>query len=505
MALTTPRKWLLAVVLDLPDSIPAETIVDVRRKLQAFRDEVLRHPELSEVVELTVLTAAVPVRRLIRPTLAKGCIIPALHSAPVTDLAEGIKVGLLVIQSRLAVYNEQQIEDVKTELIVITNDPDRAESALAHVAETTPYIVSLRPAEQTATTAGNHKISVCSLSSFTFSAIANGVSGQIATSPAKAPIPPSPTVIPAIERFPTEERPKAAESWEPFPMGQPMPGAWAAYQEYLPKNREDPINCSVYAPEKIQPASDFLIVATLFPPKDQEASDQLAKRISLELTPIATKPLLEPLQSGQRITFRLLIKSAQIDEPVQEIRWRGTLTSVEFIASLPDNITSPTVYASLFVFRDSVPLGSFKFTLTVSSAVAEVKQTPTFSRFRQAFISYSSTDRAEVLKRVQGIEASGQTVFVDLLNLSSGERWEAIIRQQIARCDVFYLFWSAEAKRSKWVKFEWQYALDLRSQRLNQSPEIIPVIIEGPPPPEPPRPLRHLHFNDRHLYFIGRS
>jgi len=31
---------------------------------------------------------------------------------------------------------------------------------------------------------------------------------------------------------------------------------------------------------------------------------------------------------------------------------------------------------------------------------------------------------------------------------------------------------------------------------------IRPVIIEGPPPPEPPEQLRHLHFADRALYLM---
>jgi len=34
-------------------------------------------------------------------------------------------------------------------------------------------------------------------------------------------------------------------------------------------------------------------------------------------------------------------------------------------------------------------------------------------------------------------------------------------------------------------------------------PDIVPVIIEGPPPAKPPAQLNYLHFNDRFMYFIS--
>jgi hypothetical protein len=33
-------------------------------------------------------------------------------------------------------------------------------------------------------------------------------------------------------------------------------------------------------------------------------------------------------------------------------------------------------------------------------------------------------------------------------------------------------------------------------------PDTIPVILEGPPSPAPPPELKHLHFNDRLIYFM---
>jgi hypothetical protein len=64
------------------------------------------------------------------------------------------------------------------------------------------------------------------------------------------------------------------------------------------------------------------------------------------------------------------------------------------------------------------------------------------------------------------------------------------------------LFWSTAAKESPWVLREVRYALERKGGNEAAPPEIRPVPIEGPPPVLPPEELKHLHFNDRLLYFM---
>ena len=78
-----------------------------------------------------------------------------------------------------------------------------------------------------------------------------------------------------------------------------------------------------------------------------------------------------------------------------------------------------------------------------------------------------------------------------------------MIYRYIDECDLFCLFWSKAAKKSKWVKKEVQRALDRRGDKFDAPPEIIGVPIEGPPMVKPPRNLASIHFDSKLLYYIN--
>lgn len=67
---------------------------------------------------------------------------------------------------------------------------------------------------------------------------------------------------------------------------------------------------------------------------------------------------------------------------------------------------------------------------------------------------------------------------------------------------MFFLFWSTAAKGSEYVMQEVRYAIQRQGADEYADPEIVPVIIEGPPPVPPPPELQHLHFNDQIMYFM---
>jgi len=92
--------------------------------------------------------------------------------------------------------------------------------------------------------------------------------------------------------------------------------------------------------------------------------------------------------------------------------------------------------------------------------------------------------------------------FLDLLSFGPGERWERSLYKYIDDSDVFFLFWSTAAKDSEWVTKEWQYALTRQLGDAFALPDIVPIVIEGPPFVSPPPELRHLHFDDPFAHLI---
>jgi hypothetical protein len=157
------------------------------------------------------------------------------------------------------------------------------------------------------------------------------------------------------------------------------------------------------------------------------------------------------------------------------------------------------------VLLNSVPIGTLRFTLA-GVARDEVDHSPQIRgdaahRYQHAFLSYASPDRAEVLKRVQALNAVRIDFFQDLLNLKPGDRWEKRVYEEIDRCDLFLLFWSSHAAKSDWVIREAEYALE--RSKASSIPDIAPIILEGPPVPLPPTSLRDIHFNDSLRYVIS--
>ena len=88
-------------------------------------------------------------------------------------------------------------------------------------------------------------------------------------------------------------------------------------------------------------------------------------------------------------------------------------------------------------------------------------------------------------------------VFFDVETLRSGQRWEEELRNEIDKRSVFFLCWSKAASESKWVDFEWRYALEIKGDEC-----IEPIPIEPPEACPPPPELKQKHFNDKLVYMI---
>jgi hypothetical protein len=281
----------------------------------------------------------------------------------------------------------------------------------------------------------------------------------------------------------------------------------AAQQPAVPE--AEPVDAAVFCPPRVAKESVFLVQVFLYPPAIEATVNEQALRAdpAAERRNAISLPL--DLPHGTRVDLRLEMPSLSVVEPDAVLVWRSTATAAQFEVEVPATAAGPNVIGRIRFAIGGVPAGTLRFQVTLVPAGtaaegAELREVQTV-RYRQAFVSYSSKDRSEVLKRVQAFKIAGMKVFQDILDLEPGERWARALYREIDSCDVFLLFWSRAAAASEWVAKEIDYALARKQGDENRPPDIQPVPIEGPPIVPGPEKLRHLHFNDALLAQISAA
>lgn len=230
--------------------------------------------------------------------------------------------------------------------------------------------------------------------------------------------------------------------------------------------------------------------------------DETARRLGYRTLGVTIAP-------GTELTFVLEMPRLQIADNVLRMVWTEWTESVAFAVTASDECPLGMAIGTLTVAVDSVPIGHITFQIEIVKAgdtagrrVEDLDVLATNARrYRKAFISYASQDRNQVLARVQMLQPLGVDYFQDVMHLSPGDRWAKELYRHIDACDVFYLFWSSNAKASEWVLKELRYAYELKHHDEDAPPRIQPIPIEGPPPVQPPTGFEWLHVDDPVLYF----
>jgi hypothetical protein len=315
--------------------------------------------------------------------------------------------------------------------------------------------------------------------------------------------------LPPVEPPPPVAEPPLVEPAAPEPEPTPAPSASAATGSSGSTEPEsDEVGCTVFAPPSAAPGETILVQVFVHLPEAADAARTVAEELDTAARRRAFRSLEAPIRAGSRLDFELQLPGLAIDDPVASLVWRQRTEAVQFGVTVPPDAPARSVIGTVSISVDSAPVGHVKFKLAIEPTATEAPSEPQGEeahRYRFAFISYASKDRAEVLRRVQLLSAVGIRYFQDVLSLEPGDRWTQRIELGIDECDLFLLFWSSDAKGSEWVRQEVQYALTRKAGDDLTPPEIRPVIIEGPPIVKPWDELAHLHFNDRLLYFLRPS
>ncbi len=202
---------------------------------------------------------------------------------------------------------------------------------------------------------------------------------------------------------------------------------------------------------------------------------------------------------GQQIIVKLT--SNDIDIPVEDANydfiWDGNYIKSTFDVFVPTDYDKGAIKFTAYIYVNGIQAQRMSFSINVEAETPIITVEPIYNK--KAFVSYASKDRDKVMLSVKAMQKVVPDIdfFVDVVSLHCGEKWEERLYIEIDKSDVFYLFWSNNAKESDWVKKEIECAL--KSKGIDF---IEPMPLETPDVAPPPKELEKKHFNDVLLNFI---
>jgi hypothetical protein len=263
-----------------------------------------------------------------------------------------------------------------------------------------------------------------------------------------------------------------------------------------PVDRIDLVHFHVTSPPRVARGDAFLIKLWAHLERHQS---ELLKRIRAEAQQGETQLESQgPFRVGRGIELvaHLEIEDIIVHAPIGYIIWTGVIGKLSFPARVPLEARDGDRQCVIQISIEGATICLLHFVISIGlTKTSEGQIHMRERRVKNAFASYANQDRLEVLKRVQGIEAAGIKVWLDVVGLRPGDDWTREIQEWIRKADIFYLFWSRHAARSEWVEREAQIALETKGQAF-----IRPVLLELPA--QRPVWLRSKHLNDYLLYII---
>jgi hypothetical protein len=261
-----------------------------------------------------------------------------------------------------------------------------------------------------------------------------------------------------------------------------------------------PIDCTIFAPDHVERKQTGLLHAFLHAPGARRQAEAAAKQFDPKATERGHRSLVLDAPIGTTFGFDVEIEGFVFHERTDALLWTGKPQAATFRFDVPKGCKLGQHAGTVRISQDGAPVGRITFQIEVVLDARKASQRPVGKEARHyhaCFCSYSSLDRAEMLKRAQGLRATGLETFVDVLTLRPGDVWNPKIFEAIDESDLFVVIWSKNARDSKWVRKESRYAL--RRYKRHRSPDFRPIPVEGPPIASVPRGLRAYHFNDELL------
>lgn len=256
------------------------------------------------------------------------------------------------------------------------------------------------------------------------------------------------------------------------------------------------LQCSAFSRPSVRPKQSFMVTVAVHLPEEAEEAAKLALRRDPKAGIRDCAATMMRVAVGTPIHLQFDVKGGKASYNDETFEWKGE-THLSRATIQPDAL-APDVLLSVTLLVDGAPIGEISWIVTIDEADAEEAPAGHYYTFRRPFISYSSRDRFPVAIAAASMEAFGIKPFLDYISLRTADEFSPTIEQMIANCDLFMVYWSANADASKWVHHEMELAIArwAASDRIQRRPKLWPVTLE-PDYPDPPADWKSsIHFEN---------
>lgn len=258
-----------------------------------------------------------------------------------------------------------------------------------------------------------------------------------------------------------------------------------------------PIHFTVFHPEKMKSTDWYELLVYIHFSKviEQIQSDcQIYLRNQANTYQTVQSKTISPIARGAEVTIVLEVQDCHANPPRTSILWLEDWHRVIFrLQALPQahGFSPKVVEGRVLFYVDLILIAEVHIQIELSEGneiITEPLKHVTVEAYQSIFVSYSHKDISIVERLERAYSVLGMKYLRDIHILRSGEKWNPALLGAIEEADIFQLCWSYNAQRSKYVRQEWQHALN-----LNRPNFIRPVYWEQPIP-KPPRKLNNIHF-----------
>lgn len=121
------QKTLCVLLVD-HSKATADKIEDINHMLRRFYEDILESDSACPRIEITLISCDIPTRIIQQPSIVENFTMPTLNAKNDSNIIDGIKMAIEVVEGRKQYYREQGIPYKRPWIIIISNGECDAES-----------------------------------------------------------------------------------------------------------------------------------------------------------------------------------------------------------------------------------------------------------------------------------------------------------------------------------------------------------------------------------------